>query len=120
MAFQGVDIGLYVFVVLEPLRFLGRLDGGVAVILELLDTLRTLFDKLKELGMSADLKLLHVCQSFQGSLVADQPANRSDKIISSCGAQVYRLTVPINERRHIVPFIDIAPMAHDLPVLFES
>jgi hypothetical protein len=50
VAFQAVDIGLYVFVFLEPLRFLGRLDGGVAVILELSDTLSRLFDKLKELG----------------------------------------------------------------------
>jgi hypothetical protein len=108
------------FVFREPLRFLGRLNGGVAVIFELSDTLSTLFDKLKELGVSADLKLLYVCQSFRGSLVADQPANRSDKIISSCRAKVYRLTVPIDERRHIVSFIDISPMAHDLPVLFGS
>ena len=120
MAFQGVDIGLYVFVFLEPLRFLGRLDGGEAMIFEISHALSTLFDKLKELGVSADLKLLYICQSFRGSLVADQLINRSDKIISSCGAKIYRLTVPINERRYIVPFIDISPMAYDLPVLFGS
>src|SRR5690349_21769002 len=105
---------------LEPLRFLSRLNGGVAVILEILDTLSTLFDKLKELGVSADLKFLHVCQSFRGSLMANQPANRSDEIVSSCRAKVYRLTVPIDERWHIIPFIDISPLAHDLPVLFGS
>jgi hypothetical protein len=88
------------------------------VILEISDTLSTLFDELEELGVSTDLKLLHVCQSFRGSLMADQPAHRSDKIISSCGAKVYGLTVAIDERRHIVPLIDISPMAHDLPVLF--
>jgi len=60
VAFQGVNIGLYIFVVLKPLRFLSRLDSGVAVILELLDTLSTLFDKLKELGVSANLKLLYI------------------------------------------------------------
>jgi hypothetical protein len=90
------------------------------VIFEILDTLSTLFNKLKELGILTDLKFLHVCQSFRGSLMADQPANRSDKIISSCRAKVYRLTVPVDERRHIIPFIDISPMTHDLPVLFGS
>ena len=105
---------------LEPLRFLGRLDSREAIIFEISHVLSTLFDKLKELGVSADLKLLYICQSFQSSLVANQPANRSDKIISSYRAKIYRLTVPINERRYIVPFIDISPMAYDLPVLFGS
>ncbi len=45
---------------LELLRFLGRLNSRVAVILKLLDILSTLFDKLKELGVSANLKLLYV------------------------------------------------------------
>jgi hypothetical protein len=107
-------------VFLEPLRSLSRLNSGVAVVLKLSDTLSTIFNKLKELGVSADLKLLHIYQSFRGSLVADQPANCSDKIISSCRAKVYRLIVPIDERRHIIPFIDISPIAHDLSVLFGS
>ena len=90
------------------------------MILEISNTLSTLFDELKELGVSTDIELLHVCQSFRGSLMADQSANCSDKIISSCRAKVDRLAVPIDERRHIIPFIDISPMAHDLPVLFGS
>ena len=45
---------------LKPLRSLSRLNSRVTVILELLDTLSTLFNKLKELGVSANLKLLHV------------------------------------------------------------
>jgi hypothetical protein len=105
---------------LEPLRFLSRLNNKVAVIFKISDTLSTLFNKLKELGVSADLKLLYIYQSFRGSLVADQPTNRSDKIISSYRAKVYRLIVPIDERRHIIPFIDISPMTYDLPVLFGS
>jgi len=105
---------------LEPLRFLGRLNSRVAVIFEISDILSTFFNKLKELGVSADLKLLYICQSFRGSLVADQLINRSDKIISSYRAKVYRLTVPIDERRHIIPFIDISPMTYNLPVLFGS
>jgi hypothetical protein len=71
LAFQGVDIGLYAFVFLEPLRSLSRLNGGEAVIFEISDTLSTLFDKLKELGVLTDLKFLHVRQSFRGSLMAD-------------------------------------------------
>ena len=60
MAFQGVNIGLYIFVVLEPLRFLSRLNSRVAIILELLDIISMLFDKLKELRVLTNLKFLYV------------------------------------------------------------
>ena len=90
------------------------------MVFEISDVLSTLFNKLKELRVLTDLKFLHVCQSFRRILMADQPANYSDKIISSCRAKVDRLTVPIDERRHIIPFIDISPIAHNLTVLFGS
>jgi hypothetical protein len=46
---------------LEPLSFLGRLNSGVAIIFEILNILSILFNKLKKLGVSADLKLLYIC-----------------------------------------------------------
>jgi hypothetical protein len=105
---------------LESLRFLGRFNNKVAVILKILNVLSTLFNKLKDLRVLTNLKLLHVCQSFQGSFIANQPANRSDKIILLYKAKINRLTVPINKRQHIIPFINIFMIAYDLSVLFRS
>jgi hypothetical protein len=39
------------------------------VILDLLNIPGTLFNEIEEVRMPADLKLLHVCQVFGGSLV---------------------------------------------------
>jgi hypothetical protein len=69
LTFQGIYLGLFVFVFIVQLRSLSRLDCAVAVILNLLNIPSTLFNKIEEVRMPADLKLLHICQVFGGSLM---------------------------------------------------
>lgn len=61
LAFHSINLGLCLFLPLVPPRVCSRLDGRVAVIFNLLNIPSTLFHKLEDLRMPADLKLLHIC-----------------------------------------------------------
>ena len=54
--------------VVRATRSQGRLDCRVVVIVDLLDIHGVLLNNLEDLQVSADLRLLHVCQGFRGSL----------------------------------------------------
>ena len=49
LAFQGIYRRLRFFVLVVPLRILSGLDGRIAVILDLLDILCTLFNELEKI-----------------------------------------------------------------------
>jgi hypothetical protein len=52
--------------------------------------------------------------------MTSEPAYGSDEIVSSRRAKVNSLTVSVDKLWHIVPFIDISPIAHDLTAFFGS
>ncbi len=88
--------------------------------LHLPDVLLTEFNKLDDVWMILDFKLLYVGQSWQGLLMMFQMANGSYEIVSLCGTKVDSLAVPVNECRHVMSFIDIFLIAHDLLTLFRG
>jgi hypothetical protein len=88
--------------------------------LDLLNITGTLFYKPQQVRMLANFKLLCVCQLCRGSLVASQPTNGPDEIVASRRAKINSLAIFVDKRWHVIPFINISPMAHNLPPFFRS